>query len=768
MMTHPQLLELAFGIGLLANGVLCVYQIVRFLKNKAKLKENETNIEGVTFKDIVDKIPAHIYWKDLEGRCLGASELQYQNLGLSKQEYLGKTDFDFFPKDIAEKIREVDKKVLLSGISMVCEETTLHLDGDERLCLSHKIPLRNKDKKIVALLGVSVDVHDIRKKEIERKNLLESIIALMPGHVYWSDRQGVWQGCNDLQAKNAGLSSRFDIIGLRNHDLPWNAHAPEVSKFIDQVNEEVMSSGQIKILEEPVSYLNGLKGVCLTTKAPLRDGAGNITGMLGISIDITEKKEAERALKEAKEKADLMNTTALQVAHDIRSPLAAILMLTQACVEIPETQRVCLREAVDRIHDIADQLLTKHRKEDLDSNTLSPVLVSTALLSVLASKRVEYQRSKIKIVFESSAESYFAFIHANLIELKRMVSNLINNAMEAFESDMGEVKVSLHVDESQLILKVADTGRGMPQEKVQQILSDSAITTEKETGFGLGLTHAKKMLKRFNARLNIKSSLNNGCIMELMFDLSPVPKWMAKSIDVHSGDCIVVLDDDVSIHGAWDEIFSELIKDSPALRLKHFTYASECLDYINAYVNPEKLLLLTDYELIDQSMNGLDVIRKIEAQRAILVTSHYENRDVIQRAIRLNTKILPKMLASHVKLNLIKLPEETNLTQVDLILLDDDELFPMAIEYVFRPKGKVLKHYSTPEALLKEVSNYSKNTPICTDFDLKDSLNGVEVAEILHEQGFTHLYIASGYSFQPGEVPAYLHILKEKSDILNI
>ncbi len=72
---------------------------------------------------------------------------------------------------------------------------------------------------------------------------------------------------------------------------------------------------------------------------PIYDDYGKCLGVTGVALDITKEKQAELALIQTKEKAEAMNTAALQVAHDIRSPLAAIMMLTEACVDIPEAQR---------------------------------------------------------------------------------------------------------------------------------------------------------------------------------------------------------------------------------------------------------------------------------------------------------------------------------------------------------------------------------------------------------------------------------------------
>ncbi|MES2203870.1 MAG: PAS domain-containing sensor histidine kinase [Pseudomonadota bacterium] len=592
---------------------------------------------------------------------------------------------------------------------------------------------------------------------LAQSNLLNSI----PCAIFLKDTESRFIGCNKFLANLVEYSDVEEIKGKTDEEMPWG---DETAHY--RASDLTVMKNERMINETETVRLHNKKITVHTTKAPLYF-QNKMIGIIGCFTDITQIKRDEEALKKTREKADAMNAAALQVAHDIRSPLAAIMMLTQACAEIPEAQRICLREAVDRIHDIADQLLTKHRKDEVltDSETLLPVMISTTLLSIIASKRVEYQHSKIKILFEASAESYFAFIHANITELKRMVSNLMNNSKEALRDECGEIRVTLNTNKQHLIIQIIDTGRGMSEEKIQQILNEDTITTEKENGFGLGLTHAKKMLKNFNAALNIYSSPAIGTTMELMFNLAPAPTWMANTIEVNSDDCVVVLDDDQSIHGAWDEIFSESLKENTFLKLKHFAHANECIDYINSYVNPEKLLLLTDYELIGQTMDGLNVIEETQTQRAILVTSHYENRDVLKRVVLLKTKILPKMLASHAKLIVTK-KEEPDLIQVDLVLLDDDTLFPSILASTMKSRGKTIKHYTTPQALLEEISRYAKNTKICTDFDLKASMTGPEVAKILHEQGFTNLYLATGYDFKQEEMPDYLQVLGNKVDIL--
>lgn len=181
--------------------------------------------------------------------------------------------------------------------------------------------------------------------------------------------------------------------------------------------------------------------------------------------------------------------------------------------------------------------------------------------------------------------------------------------------------------------------------------------------------------------------------------------------------------------------------------------------------------MLTDYELIGQSLNDLDVIEKAKMQRAILVTSHYENQEIIQRAIHLKIKILPKMLASQIKL--VATDKRSAISQskksicVDLVYLDDDKSLLEALNWFYQSKNKTLKTYHSADALLAEISLYPKDTKICTDYTLSPTVTGVEVTKILHKQGYTNLYLCTGNQLKQADLPSYLHLLKDKSSIMN-
>jgi two-component system aerobic respiration control sensor histidine kinase ArcB len=129
----------------------------------------------------------------------------------------------------------------------------------------------------------------------------ESIVTLLPGYVYWLDRNNVFLGCNTSHAKAVGLKHWHEIIGKTNYDMPWRDQA----EALNTLNNKVIATGQEHSVEEIGKLADGTERIFISKKVPLLDDKNNIVGVLGISFDITEQKKAEQELIEAKRTADI-------------------------------------------------------------------------------------------------------------------------------------------------------------------------------------------------------------------------------------------------------------------------------------------------------------------------------------------------------------------------------------------------------------------------------------------------------------------------------
>lgn len=132
---------------------------------------------------------------------------------------------------------------------------------------------------------------------------LERLLASMPGNVYWKDRNGRYLGCNEKMAKILKLKSPAGIVGKTLHDLLEKSLADPLEK----IDEEVMKNNVEHTLEERCIAADGSLAVYLTKKIPLLDQQDSVIGLLGISFDITERKEAEEALRTAQAELKKIN-----------------------------------------------------------------------------------------------------------------------------------------------------------------------------------------------------------------------------------------------------------------------------------------------------------------------------------------------------------------------------------------------------------------------------------------------------------------------------
>lgn len=305
-------------------------------------------------EDTIKALPCSVYWKDKNGVYLDCNEFMAKTLlGFSSPaDIVGKTDYDLCWHGSANALRKIDIQVMQSGKPVTAEETGMLADGNVATYLSTKIPLKDDaSNEIIGIFGISVDItsQKCNKKELQIEKVrieaaertrfrelvelsqnitgqalaedatvqeharylfdyLENIIACMPGSVYWKDLQGIYRGGNDVAAKLVGLKTRKEMIGKTDFDFANNLKLnKEIPDSWIKVDNEVMLTGvpRLNQEEQPFKGADGKDIYQLSNKVPLYDSAGKIVGVLGISVDITERKKMEEELRQAKEMAEI-------------------------------------------------------------------------------------------------------------------------------------------------------------------------------------------------------------------------------------------------------------------------------------------------------------------------------------------------------------------------------------------------------------------------------------------------------------------------------
>jgi hypothetical protein len=338
-------------------------------------------------------------------------------------------------------------------------------------------------------------------------------------------------------------------------------------------------------------------------------------------------------------------------------------MLENDLHQLPEDKRVLLRSAINRIRDIANSLVERKNISDNFSNNKSNAdtkkevhLISGLIESLLTEKRVQF-RSLLGVDIEGhiGTDSYGLFANIDANEFKRLLSNLINNAVEAI-GEKGKVDLYLTGNPNEINIQICDNGKGIPAHLLPKI-GVRGESFGKSGGMGLGLFHAKSTIKSWGGTLKIDSIQGQGVSVSLILPRMTAPNWFAPIIEIKRGHSIVILDDDSSIHQIWRGRFDGLNFLAQGISVFHFSTPNDVQKwFIETTSDPKETLFLMDYELIGSKSSGLDLIEALGiADTSILVTSRFEERGILDRCKNIGLKLIPKGAASLVPI-VIKAP----------------------------------------------------------------------------------------------------------------
>ncbi|MBF0106347.1 MAG: HAMP domain-containing histidine kinase [Deltaproteobacteria bacterium] len=453
------------------------------------------------------------------------------------------------------------------------------------------------------------------------------------------------------------------------------------------------------------------------------------------------------------EKSAVIARLASQVAHDIRSPLSALNVILHGLSTLPEEKRIQIRGAVQRIDDITRDLVAKNTVESNDpsqndelAETHSVQLLSGLIDALLSEKRIQYLNLRgINIESRLNQDSYGLFASVQGIEFKRVLSNLVNNAVEAV-GDLGNVIIGLgKAGDRYIEITIKDDGKGIPADVLPR-LTKNGETHNKEGGSGLGLYHAKKSVESWGGQLEIESTVNRGTTVTIQLPKNKEPDWFVPFIVIKNKTRIVVLDDDNSIHRVWqDRLISSGIKQE---RVIHLMSPDEMITWFKKQKHPKAFFYLCDFEFIGSDKNGLQVIKELGiASRSILVTSRFEEPRVRDECARLKVKLLPKNLAGFVPINPAIQKTERSKTNddADFIVIDNDPIVHETWASAAILNNKKILSYSKITDFFKDCAHINKDIPVYIDSDLGDNNRGELIAKDIKKKGFDRIYLSTGY-----------------------
>ncbi|MDR2645762.1 MAG: PAS domain-containing sensor histidine kinase [Holosporaceae bacterium] len=521
--------------------------------------------------------------------------------------------------------------------------------------MGHSYAMENKD--------LSNSVKLFKKEEIKSKVetapkprqtssvdeiLLHTVIEKFPGHVYWLNCENVYLGCNSLQAKSFGLKSCDEVVGKTNFDLLPFKDATELNK----INKIVMEGKQPYDGEEHAE-MRCKSGYYITQKIPLLDNSGKAVGLLGISIDITDRKKAanlevKNKLQEMKiEKQEEFKKFTARVVHDITSPLISLEHFAKHCKGLPEDYYATLMSIVTSIRNIAGDLLNRYMqdRDEMYAEQEQYILVPIALFELINQKRYQHEGLKIKLNYLPDPVAKFPFIKGNLSDFGRMISNLINNSIEAFDGENGVLTIMTELEDENIKIIIKDNGRGMSREFVSKINSGMPVGTTKNGGHAIGLGQVANTLELYNGRMLVESEEGTGTTVTINFPLVERPRWIANQIVLHKGGTVIIVYEERSIHNIWETLLKKYLED---LNLVFFENCKKAFEFIESLNDKSNLFLLLDLKFKNNNLHELSMVLQNHMKDHSLIITNVHSKMICEFVERAGMQILPKQYISEI------------------------------------------------------------------------------------------------------------------------
>ena len=202
---------------------------------------------------------------------------------------------------------------------------------------------------------------------------------------------------------------------------------------------------------------------------------------------------------------------ALQLAHDIRSPILALETISDLFAELTDDGKALIRNVTKRISQIADDILKEHQPYTLDTSD-TPTDDFLVSISQIVSSLYEEKKSSCsnkKISFELTVDDFSSHTIVNIAEnlLNRVLSNIIDNSIESIHGS-GVIQLSIHSDKDITHIKIRDTGQGIAPHNLESIFKQGFSL--KPSGKGLGLSYAKEIIEAHGGQIEIQSILDEG------------------------------------------------------------------------------------------------------------------------------------------------------------------------------------------------------------------------------------------------------------------
>ncbi len=600
-----------------------------------KRAEQALRDSEILYHSLVESLPQNIFRKDREGRFTFGNAKFCAELGRPLEEIIGKTDFDFFPKELAEKYQRDDHSVVATGAPFETVEEHQTPDRGKIYVQVIKTPLYDALGNVLGVQGMFWEVTERKKMEealAYERDLLRALLDNIPDNIYFKDTASRFVKVGQALGRKFNLKDPEEAVGKTDFDF----FTPEHAQAAYEDEQFIILTGQPIIGRmEKETWSDGRVTWGLTTKMPFRDKDGKIIGTFGVTKDVTQLKETEQELAKARdvavESARLKSEFLANMSHEIRTPMNGIIGMTGLLMDtdLSEEQRDfarTIRSSADALLTIINDILdfSKIEAGKLSIETISFDLRDTVESTVeLLAERAEAKGIELASWVLDDVPRH---LRGDPGRLRQVLTNLLGNAIKFTERGEVVVRVTKETEtQTHVTIRcaVSDTGIGIPHDAQKKLFraftqADGSLT-RRYGGTGLGLAISKQLVELMDGRIGMESTPGKGSTFWFVLQLEKQPpgttyfikrpRWNLENLRV------LIVDDNATNRqilqhwtGSW-----KMRPDTAATG----TGALESLRQAAAAADPFHLVIL---DLQMPEMDGLTLAQTIRADPLIQKT----------------------------------------------------------------------------------------------------------------------------------------------------
>ncbi|MDC7221180.1 MAG: PocR ligand-binding domain-containing protein [Spirochaetales bacterium] len=488
-------------------------------KTTQKILQNET-----FFRTLISTIPDLLWIKDREGKYMYCNPPFEGFFGSTSADMLGKTDYDFVNKELADFFRERDRIAIKNNRPTRNEELlTYASDGSNHFVETLKTPVFDENSELIGVLGIGRDITRLRdvEKELNNQNARwESFLESADNIMGIMDKNGRVITLNKGALDYFPHRTHEDVIGRDLNDL--SLFLQDEDGIAKKLFHSVWETGRPQATE--AHFLLNNRTLWLNIRF-FRTGED-----IGFVVeDITEKKSLQSQLLQA-QKLDSIGRLAGGVAHDFNNNLDVIVGYTDLLLNAIGEDREALsyleeiKKASRKSAKLIRQLLTFARKGEIDPCIIDLNDIIDGMLSMLGN----LLEKSIKLNWLPGEAIYP--VRIDPFQMDQVVANLCINARDAMDS-VGTITMwteNQTVREQELLLPgcppglyavliVKDSGKGMDKETQSKIFEPFFTTKAVGKGTGLGLSTVYGIMKQNGGCIQVESAPGEGTTMKLYF-----------------------------------------------------------------------------------------------------------------------------------------------------------------------------------------------------------------------------------------------------------